>query len=73
MAKCPFRWTHVGNNLCIAPEDYDGKCSPAMDFSNYDYEMRIRRASECIMKKTEKRLEMDEMEKNDKKDKQKLL
>ncbi|KAI4837201.1 CPW-WPC family protein [Plasmodium brasilianum] len=48
MAKCPFRWTHVGNNLCIAPEDYDGKCSPAMDFSNYDYEMRIRRASNIM-------------------------
>ncbi|SCP04971.1 CPW-WPC family protein [Plasmodium ovale] len=47
MDKCPSRWTLVGNNLCIAPEDYIGKCSPAMDFSRYDYESRIRWANEC--------------------------
>ncbi|KYO01997.1 CPW-WPC family protein [Plasmodium gaboni] len=47
MDKCPFRWTYIDNNLCIAPEDYIGHCSPAMDFSNYNYEMRIRWANEC--------------------------
>ncbi|CAD2095622.1 CPW-WPC family protein [Plasmodium vinckei lentum] len=47
MGKCPFKWTLVGNSLCIAPEDYVGKCSPAMDFSNYDYEHRARWANDC--------------------------
>ncbi|ETW31587.1 hypothetical protein PFFCH_00971 [Plasmodium falciparum FCH/4] len=47
MDKCPFRWTYIDNNLCIAPEDYIGHCSPAMDFSNYNFEMRIRWANEC--------------------------
>ncbi|ANQ08924.1 Uncharacterized protein PCOAH_00033800 [Plasmodium coatneyi] len=47
MEKCPFRWTLVGSNLCIAPEDYIGRCSPAMDFANYDYETRVRWATEC--------------------------
>ncbi|GAW81731.1 Plasmodium falciparum CPW-WPC domain containing protein [Plasmodium gonderi] len=47
MDICPSRWIPVGKNLCIAPEDYIGKCSPAMDFTNYDFETRIRWANEC--------------------------
>ncbi|CRH00837.1 CPW-WPC family protein, putative [Plasmodium relictum] len=47
MGKCPLRWTSVGNNLCVAPEDYVGKCPPAINLSNYDYEMRVRWANEC--------------------------
>ncbi|VWU53292.1 CPW-WPC family protein, partial [Hepatocystis sp. ex Piliocolobus tephrosceles] len=46
MDKCPFRWTHIDKNLCIAPEDYSKKCPPALDFSNYDYNGRIRLANE---------------------------
>ncbi|EUD68613.1 hypothetical protein C922_01012 [Plasmodium inui San Antonio 1] len=50
MEKCPFRWTLVGSSLCIAPEDYIGRCSPAMDFANYDYETRIAKSKEAILK-----------------------
>lgn len=47
MEKCPVRWINIGNNLCIAPEDYIGQCPPAMDFSNFSYEMRVRWAVLC--------------------------
>lgn len=47
MGKCPLRWTNVGKDLCIAPEDYVGECPPAIDFSKFDFEMRVRLATQC--------------------------
>lgn len=47
MGKCPLRWTNVGADLCIAPEDYVGQCPPAIDFSKLNFEMRVRLAIQC--------------------------
>lgn len=42
----------IYHELFFLVKDYVGKCSPAMDFSNYDYEHRARWANDCKRKKT---------------------
>jgi hypothetical protein len=37
-------WLQIGR-LCVAPVDYDGTCSPAMDFSSYSLEETLLVAS----------------------------
>jgi len=32
---CPKGWSHEGNQLCVAPRRYAGKCSPATSFEGY--------------------------------------
>ena len=43
---CPRGWSAVGR-LCVAPPDYDGICSPAMDFATFDDAGRARWAATC--------------------------
>ena len=45
-AGCPRGWSAVGR-LCLAPPDYDGICSPAMDFATFNDGARARWAAMC--------------------------
>ncbi|XP_053993533.1 uncharacterized protein LOC128884279 isoform X2 [Hylaeus volcanicus] len=45
--NCPKRWENPGGALCIAPNDYSGKCSPATDFTGFSIEEKSQWASIC--------------------------
>lgn len=44
---CPSRWENPGGQLCIAPDDYMGDCSPAMDFQGFTEQERSQWGSVC--------------------------
>ena len=45
-AGCPVGWQSVGK-LCVAPETYDGMCSPVMEFGSFSGVDLARWAATC--------------------------
>ena len=43
---CPADWVEVGS-LCLAPAQYDGACSPAMNFGGFSAEHKARWSAMC--------------------------
>ena len=46
-AECPVDWIPVGKGLCVAPQAYEGPCSPATDFSHFSRTGKAVWANRC--------------------------
>ncbi|EPT25298.1 cpw-wpc domain-containing protein [Toxoplasma gondii ME49] len=46
-SACPTNWANIGGHLCIAPDNYAGNCSPAVDFANFSTERKAIWAKTC--------------------------
>ncbi|AFZ81658.1 hypothetical protein BEWA_010750 [Theileria equi strain WA] len=45
--QCPAEWVPIENNLCLAPQDYRGKCPPIMDFSRFNKSEKAELEQRC--------------------------